>query len=113
MKSRRDDVGKRLACALAGLVMSGGALAADQSESTIGPDYTRAPEFEIRAGVPVGAVHAFVLSSSDSALYPGIRRLENAVTQRRDAYGNRIAAADAEQSAPYPYLRTVWGYVPN
>ena len=85
----------------------------DDSDVTIGPAYARAPEFEIRPGVPIGAVHAFTLPSADSKFYPGIRRLENAVTKRRDAYGNRIAAAEDDQSAPYPYLRTVWVYVPK
>lgn len=81
-------------------------------EVVIGPDYARAPECEARPGVPVGAVQAFVMRSADSATYPGIRRLENAVTARRDAWGNRIAAAEHEQSEPGPYLRTVWVYVP-
>jgi enterochelin esterase family protein len=84
-----------------------------QQDFVIGPAYVRAPEFEIRPDVPVGAVQAFTLSSDDSAFYPGIRRLENAVTKRRDAHGNRIAAAEQEQSAPYPYTRTVWVYVPK
>lgn len=56
---------------------------------------------------------AFVMSSSDSRIYPGIRRLENEVTKRRDAYGNRIAAAAHEQSISAPYLRTVWVYMPH
>jgi enterochelin esterase-like enzyme len=84
----------------------------DDSDVTIGPDYARAAAFEVRPGVPAGAVHAFTLSSADSKFYPGIRRLENAFTRRRDAHGNRIAAQEAEQSEPFPYLRTVWTYVP-
>lgn len=86
---------------------------ADQSEIEIGPDYARAPEFQFHPGVPAGRMHSFVLSSRGSKFYPGIRRLENAVTQRRDAWGNRIAAAEQEQSEPYPYNRTVWVYVPE
>lgn len=82
------------------------------SDCEIGPDYTPAPECSARAGVPSGTVHAFTMRSEDSALYPGIRRLENAITKRRDAFGNRIAAAEAEQSEPAPYVRTVWVYVP-
>ena len=85
----------------------------DGSDFVIGPAYTRAPEFEIQPDVPTGTVHVFTLNSNDSKFYPGIRRLENAVTKRRDAHGNRIAAAEAEQSAPYPYTRTVWVYVPK
>jgi enterochelin esterase-like enzyme len=85
----------------------------DSREFAIGPDYAPAPEFTVRPGVPAGAVHTFTMQSSDSAIYPGIKRLENAVTKRRDAYGNRIAAAQAEQSVAAPYTRTVWVYVPQ
>ena len=38
--------------------------------------------------------------------------LENEITKRRDAFGNRIAAAEHEQSEAAPYTRTVWVYVP-
>ncbi|HEX4302342.1 MAG TPA: alpha/beta hydrolase-fold protein [Rhizomicrobium sp.] len=87
--------------------------APERDEFVIGPDYAPAPEFAVQAGVPQGTVHAFTMQSSDSALYPGIRRLENDITKRRDAYGNRVAAAEREQSEPYPYTRTVWVYVPR
>ena len=53
------------------------------------------------------------MHSQDSTIYPGIQRLENDVTKRRDAYGNRIAAAEAEQSVAAAYTRTVWVYVPS
>jgi enterochelin esterase-like enzyme len=53
------------------------------------------------------------MSSTDSRIYPGIRRLENEITKRRDAHGNRIAALDHEQSIAASYLRTVWVYVPH
>jgi enterochelin esterase-like enzyme len=53
------------------------------------------------------------MSSTDSKIYPGIRRLENEITKRRDAHGNRIAALDHEQSVPASWLRTVWVYVPH
>ena len=72
------------------------------SDVVIGPDYAAAPETLVRAGVPVGAVHAFTMDSRDSAIYPGIRRLENEITKRRDAFGNRIAAAEHEQSEAAP-----------
>jgi enterochelin esterase-like enzyme len=79
----------------------------------IGPDYPRAPELSGRAGWPVGEVHAFTMASQDSAIYPGIRRVDNEITRRRDAFGNRLAAEAHEQSEPAPYLRTVWVYVPR
>jgi enterochelin esterase-like enzyme len=78
----------------------------------IGPDYAPAPELLPGPGTPAGVVHAFTMQSRDSAIYPGIRRLENEVTRRRDAWGNRIAAEDHEQSVAGPYTRTVWVYVP-
>lgn len=79
----------------------------------IGPDYPPAPEGSPRPGAPAGTVHAFTMDSRDSRIYPGIRRLENEITRRRDAFGNRIAAAEHEQSAAAPYTRTVWVYVPR
>ncbi|HUO89596.1 MAG TPA: alpha/beta hydrolase-fold protein [Rhizomicrobium sp.] len=82
-------------------------------DHVIGPDYTPAPETAVRPGVPAGTIHAFTMESRDSPIYPGIRRLENEITRRRDAYGNRIAAAEHEQSEPWPYTRTVWVYVPR
>jgi iron(III)-enterobactin esterase len=84
-----------------------------QTDFEIGPDYAPATQFASRNGVPVGAIHAFTMRSEDSAIYPGIRRIDNAVTRRRDAWGNRIAAAAHEQFEPAPYVRTVWVYVPK
>lgn len=80
---------------------------------TIGPDYAPAPECAVVPGIPRGTIHAFTMESRDSKIYPGICRLENAITARRDAHGNRIAAAESEQSMAAPYTRTVWVYVPN
>lgn len=82
------------------------------NEHTIGPDYPPAPECSAQDGVAPGNVFAFVLSSRKSKIYPGIKRLENDITRRRDAHGNRIAAAEHEQSAAAPYQRTVWVYIP-
>jgi iron(III)-enterobactin esterase len=79
----------------------------------IGPNYAPAVELAVRDGVPKGAIHAFTLRSDESAIYPGIRRLENAVTKLRDPWGNRIAAEAHEQSESYPYIRSVWVYVPK
>jgi iron(III)-enterobactin esterase len=79
----------------------------------IGPTYAPAPEGLPQAGTPTGKIHAFTMESRDSRIYPGIKRLENEVTRRRDAFGNRIAAAEQEQSMAAPYTRTVWVYVPR
>ncbi|HEY1415992.1 MAG TPA: alpha/beta hydrolase-fold protein, partial [Caulobacteraceae bacterium] len=86
--------------------MRGGA----QCDVTIGPDYPRAPELDIAA--PAGRLTAFVMDSRDSALFPGVRRLDNEITRRRDSYGNRLAAAAEEQSVVAPYRRTAWVYAP-
>ncbi len=84
-----------------------------ESNVVIGPAFAREPECDRRPGVPEGRIQSFVMSSSDSRIYPGIRRLENEITKRRDAFGNRIAAAEHEQSVAAPHLRTVWVYVPH
>ncbi|MGH7024904.1 MAG: alpha/beta hydrolase [Caulobacteraceae bacterium] len=79
----------------------------------IGPDYPRAPELTPRPGAPVGEVRAFTMDSRQSAIFPGVRRLDNEVTRRRDAHGNRLAAETHRQSEAAPYVRTVWVYVPR
>ncbi|HEY3860619.1 MAG TPA: alpha/beta hydrolase-fold protein [Verrucomicrobiae bacterium] len=56
------------------------------SNFTIGPGYTNAPEVSARDGVPKGAIHAFTLRSEDSKFYPGLTG---------------------------PYERGVWVYVPR
>ena len=55
-------------------------------EYTIGPNYTNAPELTRRDDVPKGTVHAFVMNSADSKIYPGLNG---------------------------PYSRKVWVYVPS
>jgi enterochelin esterase-like enzyme len=52
------------------------------------------------------------MDSRESRLYPGIRRLDNTITARRDTHGNRLAALAHEQSEAAPYYRTVWVYTP-
>ena len=79
----------------------------------IGPDYPPASEATAQPGAPAGRVQAFTMESRDSAIYPGIRRVDNEMTKRRDAFGNRLAAQEHEQSVAAPYTRTVWVYVPD
>src|ERR1700733_901547 len=55
-------------------------------DSTIGPDYTDAPEVTYHEGVPRGVIHAFTLNSQESKIYPGLTG---------------------------PYQRGVWVYVPS
>jgi len=84
-----------------------------EGDFTIGPEYAPAAEMSARPGTAAGSVQAFAMSSRDSRIYPGIQRLENEVTARRDSHGNRLAAAEADQSVAAPYTRTVWVYVPS
>lgn len=81
-------------------------------ESVHGPVYTDAPEMAVDPAQPKGTLHAFVMRSEASTLYPGIRQLQNEVTARRDAWGNRIAAPAEQQSEPAPYRREVFVYLP-
>jgi iron(III)-enterobactin esterase len=84
-----------------------------QQDSQIGPDYGDAPETLINPAVPHGVVHELVMDSATSTIYPGIVRIENAISARRDAYGNRLAAPPEQISAAGPYQRHVWVYVPQ
>jgi iron(III)-enterobactin esterase len=103
-----------MAAAGAALLLSAWAAAgpARNGDFVIGPDYTAAPETVVKPGIPVGAIRTFTMLSADSRLYPGIKRVENDITKRRDAYGNRLAAPFAEISVAAPYERKVWVYVP-
>jgi iron(III)-enterobactin esterase len=66
-------------------VLAASAARAD-GDSTIGPDYTNAPELTVHEGVPKGLIHAFTLRSEESKIYPGLNG---------------------------PYQRGVWVYVPS
>jgi enterochelin esterase family protein len=81
--------------------------------SIIGPAYADAPEYVVNPNVPEGAVHDFILYSEDSKIYPGIVRIENEISAKRDAYGNRLPAPDAQVSRPGRYERHVYVYVPK
>jgi len=107
-------VAARLCAALAVLGAAGAmSPACAQQDSQIGPDYTDAPETVINPAVPHGVVHELVMDSAASTIFPGIVRIENATSARRDAYGNRLAAPAEQVSEPAPYQRHVWVYVPH
>src|SRR4051812_41977918 len=59
---------------------------AGDGDYTLGPDYTNAPEFAAREGVPKGTTYEFTMDSADSKIYPGLNG---------------------------PYKRQVWVYVPS
>jgi hypothetical protein len=81
--------------------------------SLIGPDYADAPETVANPAVPQGDVREFVMYSQDSKIYPGIVRTENDLTLKRDKWGNRMPWPADKISAPGPYQRHVWVYIPK
>lgn len=110
---RRILTPQLLAAILMAMAAGASSSASAQQDSEIGPDYTDAPETVVNASVPQGAVHELVMDSADSKIYPGIVRVESEITARRDASGNRLAAPAEQISAPGPYQRHVWVYVPQ
>jgi iron(III)-enterobactin esterase len=76
----------------------------------IGPTYTPAPEMSVQPGVPQGIVHNFTMESTDSRIYPGIRR-EQGTFGTPDP--NNPAKLDVTTSAPAPYTRRVAVYIPQ
>lgn len=81
--------------------------------SIIGPNYADAPETVVNPNVPQGDVREFILYSDESKIYPGIVRIEGALADKRDAYGNRLAWPADQLSKPGPYQRHVWVYIPK
>jgi enterochelin esterase family protein len=81
--------------------------------SIIKPPYADAPEYKVDPSVPQGDVREFIMYSEDSKIYPGIVRIENEISARRDAYGNRMPAPEAQVSQPGRYERHVWVYIPK
>jgi enterochelin esterase family protein len=81
--------------------------------SIINPDYTDAPEYKTDPAVPQGEVHDFIMYSEDSKIYPGIVRIENEISAKRDAYGNRLPAPEAQVSKAGRYERHVYVYIPK
>jgi enterochelin esterase family protein len=77
--------------------------------SIIGPSYADAPEATAIPAVPQGEVREFILYSQDSKIYPGIVRVAN---MQRDDRGNYVVPTSG-LSAPGPYERHVWVYIPR
>lgn len=82
------------------------------AETRIAPPYHDAPEMTARADQPKGALRSFIMTSAESRIYPGIRQRDNDVTRRRDAFGNRMAAPEEQQSEPGPWRREIFVYLP-
>jgi enterochelin esterase-like enzyme len=72
----------------------------------IGPDYSPAPELELKDGVPHGVIQQFTMDSKDSKFYPGITR---------DVFGTvdpENPKALIVQTRPQAYQRTITVYIP-
>ncbi len=76
----------------------------------IGPTHNPAPEMSVQPGVPQGMVHNFTMESTDSKIYPGIRR-EQGTFGTPDP--KNPAKLDVTTSAPAPYTRRIAVYVPQ
>jgi iron(III)-enterobactin esterase len=76
----------------------------------VGPTYTPAAEMTVQPGVPQGTIHNFTMESTDSKIYPGIRR-EQGTFGTPDP--NNPAKLDVTTSAPAPYTRRVAVYIPQ
>jgi iron(III)-enterobactin esterase len=76
----------------------------------IGPTYTPAPEMAGDPAVLEGTVQTFTMESTDSKIYPGIRR-EQGTFGTPDP--NNPAKLDVTTSAPAPYTRRVAVYIPK
>ena len=92
------------------LLLGTGTALAD--EIRIAPPYKDAPEMRAQPGQPKGRLQSFVMTSAESHIYPGIRQIDNAVTQRRDAYGNRLPAPLDQTSEAAPWRREIFVYIP-
>jgi enterochelin esterase family protein len=76
----------------------------------IGPTYTPAPEMQGDPAVLEGTVHTFTMESTDSKIYPGIRR-EQGTFGTPDP--KNPAKLDVTTSAAAPYTRRVAVYIPR
>ena len=76
----------------------------------IGPTHTAAPEMTVKEGVPQGTIINFTMSSTDSAIYPGIAR-DTGTFGTPDP--NDPAKLIVTTSHPAPYTRRIAVYVPK
>jgi enterochelin esterase-like enzyme len=81
----------------------------DEGNFIIGPTHTPAPEMIVKDDVPHGTVSRFVMSSSDSRIYPGIARDDGTCGTPDPADPAKLVVTT---SHPAPYTRTVTVYVP-
>jgi len=75
----------------------------------IGPTYKPAPETVVKEVVPQGTVHEFAMESTDSKIYPGIKREPGTFARPDPADPKKLIV----NSYPAPYTRKVGVYVPK
>jgi enterochelin esterase-like enzyme len=100
------------ALALAPMAASAQLPPSDQ-DYVIAPPYVDAPETVANPNVPQGDVRELILYSEDSKIYPGIVRIENEISAKRDKWGNRMPAPAEQVSKPGRYMRHVYVYIPR
>jgi enterochelin esterase family protein len=76
----------------------------------IGHTHNPAPEMNVDASVPQGAVYEFTMSSADSKIYPGIARDANTFGTADPSDPTKMVVTT---SHPAPYTRHVGVYVPK
>jgi enterochelin esterase family protein len=76
----------------------------------LGPTHNPAPEMEVHAGVPRGAIYSFTMNSADSKIYPGIAREPGTFGAPDPGDPARLVVTT---SHPAPYTRRVAVYVPQ
>jgi enterochelin esterase family protein len=96
---------------LSAMVRPISAAAAEETKFVIGPNYTNAPELTVKDGVPRGTLHAFVMNSEDSKIYPGIARNQpGVVPYRRQACVYVPKQYQAGTAAPFIIVQDGMGY---
>jgi enterochelin esterase-like enzyme len=92
--------------------LSGGAIPPANADGNfiIGPTHNPAPEMNVDASVPQGAVYEFTMSSADSKIYPGIARDANTFGTADPSDPTKMVVTT---SHPAPYTRHVGVYVPK
>ncbi|HWE04288.1 MAG TPA: alpha/beta hydrolase-fold protein [Tepidisphaeraceae bacterium] len=74
----------------------------------IGPTHKKAPEMTVKEGVPQGQVFNLTMKSTDSKIYPGIKREVFGTVDPNNPY-----KLDVPTSHAAPYTRRVSVYVPK
>ncbi|MFO1247523.1 MAG: hypothetical protein U1E93_04705 [Alphaproteobacteria bacterium] len=59
----------------------------------------RCAEYKVDPSVLQGEIREFIMYSEDSKIYPGIVRIENEISAKRDAYGNGMPAPKRRSQA--------------